>query len=196
MILPQANLWAAYIARFGAGLTQQEVGAKAGVDQATVGRWLRGVKAPTEAANVAAVAQAFDRNPLEAFVAAGFLTVDEAGRGLEDDSRQMLSEMRQEITVRQLDLRVARVASKEIRARARRGEIMSKEARLATIKETRRKLEIDDGDLAASVEATDEERVGKHRRSRRRDVHLSAVDDNLDAVASTETTIEPGDLEE
>lgn len=90
---PVTGLWAAYVAKFGEGMTQRQVGDIAGVDQATVGRWLRSEKVPTEAGTVAKLAQGFHRNPLEAFVAAGFLSVEEAGRGLEKDSRALLAEL-------------------------------------------------------------------------------------------------------
>lgn len=49
----------------------------AGVDQATVSRWQR-IGAPPRPENVAAFARAYQRPVLEAFVAAGFLSKEEA----------------------------------------------------------------------------------------------------------------------
>lgn len=87
------TMWGLYVARFGQGLTQSQVGERAGVDQATVGRWLKGTKVPTSPGSVAALARSFGRNPLEAFVAAGFLTAEEAGRGLAKSSQKLLAEL-------------------------------------------------------------------------------------------------------
>lgn len=49
---------------------------------------------PTGAAEVVFFARAFERNPLEAFVAAGMLTDEEAGQALDDESYQLLAEVR------------------------------------------------------------------------------------------------------
>lgn len=74
-------IWGRYVARFTTGKTQAQVGQMAGVDQSTAGRWLRGISEPNHAA-VIRFARAIDRNPLEALVAAGLLSLQEAGRGI------------------------------------------------------------------------------------------------------------------
>lgn len=72
--------WSTYINRLTAGQTQQQAASQIGVaDQTTVGRWRSGKTTPKDPAIVAAVAQAYGENVLEAFVAAGFLTREEAG---------------------------------------------------------------------------------------------------------------------
>lgn len=56
---------------------QQEAAAKASLNASTISRWLNTGK-PGEATNVAAFARAYGTSVLEAFVAAGFLSADEA----------------------------------------------------------------------------------------------------------------------
>lgn len=56
---------------------QQQAAAKASINASTVSRWLKSGK-PGEAANVAAFARAYRKPVLEAFIAAGFLTPNEA----------------------------------------------------------------------------------------------------------------------
>lgn len=61
------------------GDTQVAVSQKTGIDQTTISRWLRGVTTPDSPATVAHFAQCYGANVLEAFVAAAFLTREEAG---------------------------------------------------------------------------------------------------------------------
>lgn len=58
--------------------------------QGKISRWEGGGSPPTRAADVAAFAGNLGRNPLEAFVAAGMLGIDEAGRGLGMPERFLL----------------------------------------------------------------------------------------------------------
>lgn len=90
------NLWAKYVREVSAGATQSDVAAKCEppVNQSTVGRWLRGDYAPTDAATVAAFASGHGRNVLEAFVAAGMLDEADAGAGLPESSRAYLESLR------------------------------------------------------------------------------------------------------
>lgn len=134
------GLWAAYVTRFGEGMTQRQIGEKAGVDQATAGRWVRGEKVPTEAAVVARLAQGFGRNPLEAFVAAGFLSLDEVGRGLEKESADLLRTMMKSIEARQeasrdaLRLRqIIREAGETLAAAQERGEVLGEKSLAAAV---------------------------------------------------------------
>lgn len=92
------RLWSAYVLHITDGKTQDAIAAAAEVNQATVSRWVNARKVPTEAANVALLARAFGRNPLEAFVAAGMLEEGEAGRGLSDESRRLLSGLKAHVT--------------------------------------------------------------------------------------------------
>lgn len=92
------QLWSAYVLHISDGKKQDEIAAAADVNQATVSRWVNARKVPTEAANVAYLARAFGRNPLEAFVAAGMLKESEAGKGLSDESRRLLSGLRSRVT--------------------------------------------------------------------------------------------------
>jgi len=85
------NTWQTYVQIVAAGRSQTELASQTGIAQTSISRWLSGTKRPTEAAKVAAFATALDRNVLEAFVAAGMLTVEQAGAGLDDRSLKMLA---------------------------------------------------------------------------------------------------------
>lgn len=63
---------------------QEAVARRTGVNQTTVSRWLSEACPPSNAAKVAAFARAYPGHTtvLEAFVAAGFLTREEAQKGL------------------------------------------------------------------------------------------------------------------
>jgi transcriptional regulator with XRE-family HTH domain len=76
------SAWSNYVNRIKDGQTQAEAAASAGIDQATMSRWVNGGK-PGEAARVAEFARAHPESTtvLEAFVAAGFLTEEEAREG-------------------------------------------------------------------------------------------------------------------
>lgn len=79
--------------------TQGEFATALGSNQPTISRWLNGLYVPDNAAEVAHMARKLGRNPLEAFVAAGMLSQAEAGRGLEEQSRDLLREMRREAQI-------------------------------------------------------------------------------------------------
>lgn len=70
-------VWSDYLKAAAPGAQQRDIALAAGVDQATVSRWQRS-GAPPRPENVAAFARAYRRPVLEAFVAAGFLTKNEA----------------------------------------------------------------------------------------------------------------------
>lgn len=108
-----ANLWAIYVQavapregrREKEGRRQAEVGKRAGVSQSTISRWRSGeVARPQDPGTVAAFAKAYDRNVLEAFVAADMLEEADAGRGLSAASRRFLALLREVPT--DVDVRV------------------------------------------------------------------------------------------
>jgi transcriptional regulator with XRE-family HTH domain len=70
--------WPEYVRRVSRGDNQVAIEARTSIDQGTVSRWLRGKTTPSPA-QAAKFAQSYDGNVLEAFVAAGFLTAEEAG---------------------------------------------------------------------------------------------------------------------
>lgn len=80
--------WARYVKYVIGSDDQTTAGARVGVSQTTIGRWLKG-KVP-DAGHVAALAEEYDRDVLEAFVAAGLLTVNQAP-SLSGTSREMLA---------------------------------------------------------------------------------------------------------
>lgn len=67
--------WWEYVEQISGGISQSAIGERMGMSQSAVGRWK--TSSPTPAA-VAGFARAFNRPVLEAFVAAGFLTEEEA----------------------------------------------------------------------------------------------------------------------
>jgi transcriptional regulator with XRE-family HTH domain len=57
---------------------QKDIAAAAGIDQSSISRWQRGSITPRAEA-VVALARAYGRSPVEALVAAGYLSSDELG---------------------------------------------------------------------------------------------------------------------
>lgn len=70
-----AMTWWHYVEQTAPGRPQEEIARRVGVSAATVTRWKVSEPRPS---NVAAFARAYGRPVLEAFVAAGFLTAQEA----------------------------------------------------------------------------------------------------------------------
>src|SRR4051794_7186526 len=70
--------WARYARDLTSDEPQGSVGRKEGINGSTVHRWRNG-SGPGRHAEVAALAVAYDANVLEAFVAAGYLTPEQAG---------------------------------------------------------------------------------------------------------------------
>lgn len=70
-------MWWDYVQQVAKGAKQAEIAERAGVNQVTVSRWKKGAES-ARPENVAAFARAYGRPVLEAFVAAGFLTAEEA----------------------------------------------------------------------------------------------------------------------
>lgn len=72
-----AVTWWEYVHKHADGGTNVAIAAKVGITPSSVGRWGKGSRPDPEQA--AAFAKAYNRPVLEAFVAAGFLTPEEAG---------------------------------------------------------------------------------------------------------------------
>lgn len=70
--------WSRYVRRTSDNASGSEIEKSTGIGQSTVSRWFTNGTLPTPA-HAAKFAQAYEANVLEAFVAAGFLTEDEAG---------------------------------------------------------------------------------------------------------------------
>ncbi|MBQ1444113.1 MAG: helix-turn-helix transcriptional regulator [Renibacterium sp.] len=115
-------VWSDYLKATAPAAQQRDIAQAAGVDQATVSRWQRsGV--PPRPENVAAFARAYRRPVLEAFVAAGFLSNDEAkerprGRPRLDliEDAELLAELG-----RRLGARPAAAAAPDAAAQSRLG---------------------------------------------------------------------------
>lgn len=97
--------WIEYVGQVAKGDSQAAIGAKAGVDSSTVFRWGKGLAPKPE--TVVAFARAYSRPVLEAFVAAGFLTAEDAGErpvGRPDISQFDLDELLAEIRKKFVEL--------------------------------------------------------------------------------------------
>jgi transcriptional regulator with XRE-family HTH domain len=73
-----SNPWAEYVRRIVGGLKQVQIAERTGLAQTNVGRWLRGEPGMPKAESVVALARAFNQPPVEALVAAGYVTNEEA----------------------------------------------------------------------------------------------------------------------
>jgi transcriptional regulator with XRE-family HTH domain len=91
--MTQASMWAEYVKRVAPGRNQAEIAELAGVDQTGVSRWLSGRTAP-RVESVIRFARSLGRSPVEALVAAGYITPEEAGMApdLQISSRDLATE--------------------------------------------------------------------------------------------------------
>lgn len=94
--------WADYVKRISGDDVNRVIASKIGITEPSVARWKNGAIKTPDAVQAAVFARAYRRPVLEAFVAAGFLTAEEAGEqptaapslaGLSDD--ELLDEVRQ-----------------------------------------------------------------------------------------------------
>ena len=70
--------WWQYVVTVTGNAAQKDVADASGIDQSSISRWQRGVITPRAEA-VVALARAYGRSPVEALVAAGYLSSDEVG---------------------------------------------------------------------------------------------------------------------
>ena len=70
--------WWRYVVLLTGDAAQKDVAAATGIDQSSISRWQRGTSTPRAEA-VVALARAYGRSPVEALVAAGYLSSDELG---------------------------------------------------------------------------------------------------------------------
>lgn len=74
------NAWWAYVTEKSGSDAAPPIARKLGIDQSTVNRWRTSIPQPER---VALFARTYGRPVIEAFVAAGFLTAEEAGQKVE-----------------------------------------------------------------------------------------------------------------
>jgi transcriptional regulator with XRE-family HTH domain len=90
--------WARYVARVTGDMKQAEIAERTGVAQTNVGRWLRGDPGLPRAESVVAFARAFGQSPIEALVAAGYISLEEsAGRSRTPISEYSTDELFEEL---------------------------------------------------------------------------------------------------
>jgi transcriptional regulator with XRE-family HTH domain len=68
--------WAEYVQRATAGMSQQQIADKTGLEKTGISRWLRGMNVP-RAESVVTFARCLGLPPVDALIAAGYLTIDE-----------------------------------------------------------------------------------------------------------------------
>jgi hypothetical protein len=90
---PEVGKWAEYVARVSGDATATEIMNKMGrrVNRTTPMRWAEG--ASPQPAQAALFALAYGRLPVEAFVAAGWLTIEEARKAIDADAIKLLTEL-------------------------------------------------------------------------------------------------------
>ena len=74
--------WSDYLQAIAGDDTGRQIAQKTGNSESTVSRWRSGAYLP-EPRQAVAVARIYARNPIEALIAAGYLTEDEAGISVE-----------------------------------------------------------------------------------------------------------------
>jgi transcriptional regulator with XRE-family HTH domain len=70
--------WWRYVGTVTGDATQKDIAVATGIDQSSISRWQRGSNAPRAEA-VVALARAYGRSPVEALVAAGYLSENDLG---------------------------------------------------------------------------------------------------------------------
>jgi transcriptional regulator with XRE-family HTH domain len=70
--------WWGYVAAVTGNATQKDIASATGIDQSSISRWRRGTNTPRAEA-VVALARTYGRSPVEALVAAGYLSSSELG---------------------------------------------------------------------------------------------------------------------
>jgi transcriptional regulator with XRE-family HTH domain len=70
--------WWRYVVTVTGHAAQKDIAAATGIDQSSISRWQRGANTPRAEA-VVAFARVYGRSPVEALVAAGYLSSDELG---------------------------------------------------------------------------------------------------------------------
>jgi len=76
------SAWSGYVGRVAEGMTQAQIAQRCGVASSNVGRWLRSEPGRPNAESVIAFARAFSQSPMEALVAAGYLSREEESSGV------------------------------------------------------------------------------------------------------------------
>lgn len=74
--------WPEYLRRIAGGQTQTQIAARIGIARLSVCNWMRGKTRP-KAETVIAVARSYQRSPIEALLAAGYLELAEVGIAIE-----------------------------------------------------------------------------------------------------------------
>ena len=77
-----AETWPEYVRRISGSATQAQIAARIGVGRLSVCNWLHGKTRP-KAETVISVARAYHRSPVEALIAAAYLSPDEADEPIE-----------------------------------------------------------------------------------------------------------------
>lgn len=100
---PNHETWPDYVHRVARGLTHAQISAKTGVSMSNIGRWLRGELTMPDAGNAIAFAKGFGQPPVEALIAAGYLSADEVNVDRTPLSAYSMAELIDELRRRTVD---------------------------------------------------------------------------------------------
>lgn len=111
--------WPSYMRRVTAGATQVQIAEQTGIEQTSISRWLLGKDRP-RAELVIQFARAYNRSPVEALIAAGYLNTDEIGGVIELEAdlsavspERMFDELRRQFTELQRKLEAINTGGQE-----------------------------------------------------------------------------------
>lgn len=74
-----SHTWSSYVRRVTGSLTHKQIAAQTGISEPTIGRWLRGDNPIPGIELIVEFTRGFSESPVEALVAAGYITAAEAG---------------------------------------------------------------------------------------------------------------------
>jgi transcriptional regulator with XRE-family HTH domain len=97
--------WSQYVLRICGDVMQKDIAARVGVDPATVNKWIKGHRPHGD--QVVAFARAYDRSPIEAFIAASYINPDEVDSVVEVETS--LQDVSDKELLRELTGRLARL---------------------------------------------------------------------------------------
>lgn len=101
--MPVIETWPEYVRRVTRGCTQAQIATRTGVAESNIGRWMRGERGQPKPDSVLALAKAFGQPPLEALIAAGYISADDVTVRRTPLSAYTLAELIDELRRRTVD---------------------------------------------------------------------------------------------
>lgn len=101
--MPVIETWPEYVRRVTRGHSQAQIAAKTGVAESNISRWMRGTHGQPKPENVLALAKAFDQPPIEALIAAGYVSREDVNAERTPLSAYTMAELIDELRRRTVD---------------------------------------------------------------------------------------------